>query len=72
MGDETRIHRTVKIDLETDRQLQHLTEVIPILTVHAAHLACLRAGLESIQSDPAKLMGYSAHHKVRVPTSGGT
>jgi hypothetical protein len=72
MGDDIRIHRTVKIDLETDRQLKHLTEVVPVLTVHAAHLACLRAGLESIQSDPNKLMSYLAHHKVRIPTGGGT
>lgn len=66
MSKPIRVHRTVKIDRETDQQLQQLTDVIPVLTVHAVHLACLRAGLESIHSDPAKLMGYLANHKVRL------
>jgi len=69
MGHPFRIHRSVKLDAATDQQLQQLTEIIPVLTIHAVHLACLRAGLEAIQSDPAKLMGYLVNHKVRLPTS---
>ena len=67
--DGSRVHRTVKIDFDTDQQLQRLTGIVPVLSVHACHLACLRAGLAAIQSDPAKLMAYLTDHKVRVPSS---
>lgn len=66
--DGARVHRTVKVDVETDQRLQSLTRTIPILSVHACHLACLRAGLAALQADPAKLMAYLTNHKVRVPS----
>lgn len=66
---DARVHRTVKIDGDTDRELQRLVEIVPILSVHACHLACLRAGLAAIKADPGKLMAYLTDHKVRVSSS---
>lgn len=63
-----RHHRTVKLDPDTDSKLRELAEVVPVLTIHAVHLACIRAGIEAISADPDKLLGFLGTHKVRVPT----
>ena len=61
-----KIHRTVILDAETDSQLQRLNTLCPVLSLHATHLAVVRAGLAALGDDVNMLMGLLSGHKGRL------
>jgi len=64
----TRTHHTVKLDEKSAQELRRLATLIPIVSVHAVHVAVVRAGIEQLRDNPDKLMSYLAPYKVRIST----
>ena len=62
---------SVKVDDDTSKKLNDVMEFVPLITKHAMTLAALRAGVELLSQEPARVLNYLPGYRVRVPSGRG-